>query len=87
MIGLQSIFLRFLNELDKFNNTGTRMLDSICHMTFKLLTKLNFSRDKVKMLPFLRKGIMDVIKLNNLEKTDPSEIERTYNIRKQQTMF
>ena len=25
--------------------------------------------------------------LNNLEKTDPSEIERTYNIRKQQTQF
>ena len=24
---------------------------------------------------------------NNLEKTDPSEIERTYNIRKQQTWF
>ena len=24
---------------------------------------------------------------NNLEKTDPSEIERTYNIRKQQTRF
>ena len=25
--------------------------------------------------------------INNLEKTDPSEIERTYNIRKQQTRF
>ena len=24
---------------------------------------------------------------NNLEKTDPSEIERTYNIKKQQTQF
>ena len=24
---------------------------------------------------------------NNMEKTDPSEIERTYNIRKQQTQF
>ena len=24
---------------------------------------------------------------NNLEKTDPSEIEKTYNIRKQQTRF
>ena len=25
--------------------------------------------------------------LNNLEKTDPTEIERAYNIRKQQTRF
>ena len=25
--------------------------------------------------------------LNNLKKTDPSEIERTYNIRKQQTQY
>ena len=27
------------------------------------------------------------IQINNLEKNDPSEIERTYNIRKQQTQF
>ena len=26
----------FCNELNKFNNTGARMLDSIYHMTLKL---------------------------------------------------
>ena len=27
----------FRNKFNKFNNTGLRMLDSICHMTFRLL--------------------------------------------------
>ena len=40
MRGLPSISSLFCNELDKFNNTGARMLDSIYHMTFKLLKKL-----------------------------------------------
>ena len=31
-----SILSRFRNELDKFNNTGARMLDSIYHRTLKL---------------------------------------------------
>ena len=31
------------------------------------------------------KGVIGKDHLSNLEKTDPSEIERTYNIRKQQT--
>ena len=33
MRGLPSILLLFRNELNKFNNTGARMLDSIYHMT------------------------------------------------------
>ena len=36
MRGSPSILSLFRNELNKFNNTGTRMLDSIYHMTFKL---------------------------------------------------
>ena len=30
-------FYRFPNEFDRFNNTRTRMLDSIYHMTLRLL--------------------------------------------------
>ena len=30
-------FFAFCNNFDKFNNTGARMLDSIYHMTLKLL--------------------------------------------------
>ena len=36
MRGLTSILSLFRNELDKFDNTGARMLHSIDHMTFKL---------------------------------------------------
>ena len=35
--GLPSILSLFRNELNKFNNTGARMLDFIYHMTLKLL--------------------------------------------------
>ena len=37
MRGLPSILLLFRNELNKFNNIGARMLDSIYHMTLKLI--------------------------------------------------
>ena len=37
MRGLQSLLLLFRNEINKFNNTGARMLDSIYHMTLRLL--------------------------------------------------
>ena len=35
--GLTSILSLFRNEFNKFNNTEARMLDSICHMTMKLV--------------------------------------------------
>ena len=35
--GLSSILSIFRNEFNKFNNTRTRMLDSIYHMTLILL--------------------------------------------------
>ena len=37
MRGLLSILFLFRNEFNKFNNTRARMLDSIYHMTLRLL--------------------------------------------------
>ena len=37
MRGFPSILSLFCNEFDKFNNAGERMLDSIYHMTLRLL--------------------------------------------------
>ena len=37
MRGLPSILTLFRNEFNKFNNTRARMLDSIYHMTLRLL--------------------------------------------------
>ena len=37
MRGLPSILSPFRNEFNKFNNTRARMLDSIYHMTLRLL--------------------------------------------------
>ena len=37
MLGLLSIVSLFRNEFNKFINAGERMLDSINHMTLKLL--------------------------------------------------
>ena len=41
MRGLQSILSFFRNKFNKFNTTGAGMLDSIYHMTLKLLYFLN----------------------------------------------
>ena len=59
MRGLLSILSLFCKEFNEFNNTGARMLDSICHTTLKIL--LYFWCENVKILPYLRKFIMDVI--------------------------
>ena len=37
MQGLSSILSLFRSDFDKFNNTGAQMLDSIYHMTLRLL--------------------------------------------------
>ena len=37
MRGLPNILSLFRSEFKKFNNTGTRLLDSICYMTLKQL--------------------------------------------------
>ena len=49
MRGLPSILSLFRNEFNKFNNTGARMLDSIYHMTYKIILKSYFG---VKTLGF-----------------------------------
>ena len=40
MRDLPSILFLFRNEFNKFNNTGARMLDSIYHVTLRLLSFL-----------------------------------------------
>ena len=62
MRGFSSILSLFRNEFNKFNKTGARMLDSVYRMTLKLL-KMNFWRENIKILPFLRNVIMNVITL------------------------
>ena len=61
MRGLSSILSLFRNKFNKFNSTGARMLDSIYHMTFKILKKSHFSRENVNISSLLRNVIMDVI--------------------------
>ena len=64
MRGLPRILYLFHNELNKFNNTGARILVSIYHMTMvtlKLLKNHNFWHEKVNILPLLRNVKMNVI--------------------------
>ena len=52
----------FRKEFNKLNNTGARMLDSIYHMTLKVLKNHIFGvKSYVKILPFLRNVVVDVI--------------------------
>ena len=41
MRDLSSILSLFRNEFNKFNNTGARILDSIYHMTLRLLNLIS----------------------------------------------
>ena len=50
MQGFQTILSFFRNKFNKFNNTGARLLDSIYHMTLRLL-KNQILWKKVKILP------------------------------------
>ena len=51
MRGLPRILSLFRNEINKFNNTRARMLDSIYHMTLEYL-KLLFWFENVKSFPY-----------------------------------
>ena len=51
MPGLPTILSLFRNEFNKFNNTGARMLDSIYHMTLKILKKSHFLCENVNIFP------------------------------------
>ena len=59
MRGLPSILSFFRNELNKFNNTRARMLDSIYHMTNTL--KSHFWRKNVIFFHYVRNVVMEVI--------------------------
>ena len=59
MRGLPSILSLFRNELNKFNNTRARMLDSIYHMTNTL--KSQFWPKTLYFCHYDRNVVMDVI--------------------------
>ena len=58
--GLPSILSLFRNELNKFNNTRARMLDSIYHVSL-LYLNLFFGVKTSRVSLFLRNVIMGVI--------------------------
>ena len=51
MRGLPSILSLFLNKFNKFNRTGAEMIDSIYHMTLKILKNHIFGVKKPKFPP------------------------------------
>ena len=59
--GIPSILSPFLKEFNKFNKTGARMLDSIYHMTLKILKNCIFGLKTSRVSLILRNVIMDVI--------------------------
>ena len=61
MRGLSSISSLFRNEFNRFYNTGARMLDSIYHMTLKILKNCIFGVKTIRTSHILRNVIMDVI--------------------------
>ena len=61
MRGLPSILSLFRSVFDKFNNTGAWMLDSIYHMSLKLLMNHIYGCEKIKILPLLCDIKIDVI--------------------------
>ena len=63
MRGSRSILSLFHNEFNKFNNTGARMLDYVCHMALKLLKNHIFGAKTSRFCQLLRNVIMDVITL------------------------
>ena len=64
MPGLPSILTLFLNKFNKFNNTGTGMLDSIYHITLKLLKNHIFGVKNVKSFTQRYNGCHYVMLLN-----------------------
>ena len=61
MRGLPSILSLFRNEFNKFNNTGARIIDSIYHMTLKILTNCIFGVKTSRFSLILCNVIMNVI--------------------------
>ena len=63
MRGLSSILSLFRKEFNKFNNTWARMLDSIYHMTLRLLWNLISAVKALKFCHYVRNVVMDGNKL------------------------
>ena len=61
MRGLPSILSFFRNEFDKFNNTRTRMLDSIYHMPLRLLWNIISAVKRLSFCHYVRNVVVDVI--------------------------
>ena len=59
--GLPSILSLFRNKFNKFNNAGSRMLDSIYHMMFKLIKNYIFDTKVSRFCHLLCNIIMDVM--------------------------
>ena len=55
MRDLPIIFSRFRNDLDKFNNTGARVTDSIYHIQWKVLLITHFWREDAIFLSFTQR--------------------------------
>ena len=60
MRGLSSILSLFRNEFNKFNNTRARMLDSIYHMTLRLLRNLISGVEMLQFCHYVRNVVMGV---------------------------
>ena len=61
MRGLLSILSLFLNEFNKFNNTGERVLDFIYYMTQRLLWKSHFLCKKWLFCHYVRNVVINGI--------------------------
>ena len=57
------MFIEFIKrvELNKFNNTGARMLDFIYYMTLRLLLNLISGVKALQFCHYVRNVVMDVI--------------------------
>ena len=64
MRGLPSILSLFVNKFNNFNNTGARKLDSIYHMTLKLLKNCISGVKTSRFCHLLRNVLMNVITLS-----------------------
>ena len=61
MQGLPSILFLFRKKFNKLNKTGARFLDSIYHMTLKLLKNPNLGVKTLRFCYIFRNVIIDVI--------------------------
>ena len=61
MRGLPTILLLFHNEFNKFNNAGAQMLNSIYHITLKLLKNSIFVVKISRFCHYVPNVVIDII--------------------------